>query len=799
MKFNKLTVLLFFLIAFSATAQNLDQYKPDNIKEQDWSSLKVAIQRDKLLPSPSGFGGGKETYLGASIVVDGNRALVSSVRPQSPTSDSCNSSNQGFVSVLEYDGKDWNKTANILQTNQSTNGCFGFSMSLYGNRALIGDFGASSVEYNKKGSAYLFEYDGSSWIETFKFEASDGVNEDFFGSSVAMDSSRIIIGAYGSDDDPHPYIRHDKGSVYIFEKINGNWSEVQKIMPTDSHEDQKFGLSVSISGNQLAVGAPGNLSQSGSVYVFEYSGNSLVENQKLIASDSVVFNLFGGIVNLDNDKLFVGARNSEAVYFFQKSGSLWTESQKITALDGSANDYFGSALDFKENRLVVGAPGNNNERGAAYVFDFNGTNWQINSKIIASDSSIDDFYGTGVAVSNQTVVVGSPEDDDMGEESGSVYFYGFDGAVWTGTQKYVTNESSYHDRFGATLDVSGNSMIIGAPFDDDIGSVYFYEKDSNWTLAQKLFLPEGDSVCQFISRKIVSISGDTAAVCGNAGVHIYKYNGSDWNEVQLITPLNSVNNAVDFFGSTIVFAEDQLFISETDSVYVYNKNQTIWEENQILVPNGNSQISAFGNSISVNGGKMIVGDFVDDSNGVRAGAVYFFEYDGVHWNETQKLSASDTTDWNYFGFNTGFLNNTAIITAPLKANGVNNGVIYFFEYDGVQWSQSSSIITSSGLENLDEKLEMSENGFYISGNFRNHLLVGTATRIYNFQVNESDWYESEIITSPNNRTDDAFGSSIAYSVNELIVGASLEDINGTDSGAVYIFETRDLIFENGFE
>lgn len=149
-----------------------------------------------------------------------------------------------------------------------------------------------------------------------------------------------------------------------------------------------------------------------------------------VSGDTVV----AGAIS-DDDK----GSNSGSAYVFVRSGSSWTQQAKLKAGDGAANDQFGGSVAVSGDTVVVGALGNDDggeTSGSAYVFVRSGTKWVQQAKLTASDANTDDRFGESVAVSRDTVVVGATGDDDGGSRSGSAYvlkrLFSFQGPM-TGT------------------------------------------------------------------------------------------------------------------------------------------------------------------------------------------------------------------------------------------------------------------------------------------------------------------------------------------------------------------------------
>ena len=307
----------------------------------------------------------------------------------------------------------------------------------------------------------------------------------------------------------------------------------QKLTASDGAVADFFGESVAISGDTALVGAHGdddNGSSSGSAYIYERQADgSWSETSKLTASDAAATDYFGISVAISGDTALVGAYGDEddgpysgSAYLYQRQGDgTWSEIQKLTASDAAALDYFGSAVAISGDTALVGAYGdsdNGSNSGSAYIFEqqLDGT-WSEVAKLTASDAAAYDFFGDSVAISGDTALVGAHYDDDNGNRSGSAYIHQrqADGS-WSEIQKLTASDGAEDDIFGGSVTISGETALVGARGDDDngsnSGSAYIFEQqlDGTWSEFQKLTASDGANVDYF--GRSVAISGDTALV-----------------------------------------------------------------------------------------------------------------------------------------------------------------------------------------------------------------------------------------------------------------------------------------------
>ena len=372
-----------------------------------------------------------------------------------------------------------------------------------------------------------------------KLLAADGAANDRFGTSVAVSGNTAVIGAPFDDD-----LGSSSGAAYLFERVGGVWTQVAKLTATDGAAGDNFGGSVAVSGDTAVIGAPfgdGQEFASGAAYVFEKIDGIWTQTAELAASDGVFGDRFGGSVAVSGDTAVVGdeenddlGSNSGSAYVFEKVGGVWTQVAKLTADDGAAGDMFGGSVAVSGDTAVIGARlnlGNLTDSGSAYVFEKAAGVWTQTGKLTPTDGASNDQFGFSVALSGDTVVIGANLDDDAcpgsfwGCSSGSAYVFENIAGVWTQTAKLTAADGVSYDQFGFSVALSGAEgdqggtpkAVIGANLDDalgsDSGSAYVFEKVAAvWTQTAKLNASDGAAADEFGSS--VAVSGDTAVIGG---------------------------------------------------------------------------------------------------------------------------------------------------------------------------------------------------------------------------------------------------------------------------------------------
>ena len=310
---------------------------------------------------------------------------------------------------------------------------FGNSVSLYNNKMIVGAFGDDD-NGSSSGSAYIF--DASTGSQLHKLTPSDGAYADEFGRSVSIYDNYAIIAARYDDDNGE-----NSGSAYIFNVTTG--AQLHKLTASDGVANDYFGESVSIYGNNALVGK-----WTGSAYIF----NVTTGNQVRILTPSDSNGSFGRAVNIYDNYAIIGDSNTNVYIFNVSTGN---EIQKITGNSGQ----YGRSVAINNNYAVVGArfesTTNGSYSGSAYIYNVS-TGAQL-YKIISSDGTANDYFGTSVAIHDNYVIVGA---DSKNTGTGSVYIFNASSGIQT--HKFTASDAGTSHYFGRSVSISNNYAIIGA-------------------------------------------------------------------------------------------------------------------------------------------------------------------------------------------------------------------------------------------------------------------------------------------------------------------------------------------------
>lgn len=367
---------------------------------------------------------------------------------------------------------------------------FGYSVALSDQTALVGAYKDDNDAGIDAGAAYVFVYSGNGWQQQAKLTAMDGAPNDTFGGNVALDDNLAAIGSRGDDD-----VGEDSGSVYLFVRKHDTWSPQGRVIAADGAAGDAFGQSVAISSDYLVVGAPHDDDfgdSSGSAYVYKRQNGNWHQDAKLTASDGSEGDVFGISVSISGDTILIGADlddeiadNAGAAYVFTRSkNDGWIEQAKLTAADGSETDLFGVRVSISGDTALISARRDDDERmgedaGSAYVFARTDEEWHQQAKLTAPDGAAHDRFGRSVALIEDTALIGAMFTDDAGENSGSAYVFTRSENSWTVQAKLLANDARSDDVFGWSVAIAQDFMIVGASRHDagasEAGAAYIYD------------------------------------------------------------------------------------------------------------------------------------------------------------------------------------------------------------------------------------------------------------------------------------------------------------------------------------
>ena len=334
-----------------------------------------------------------------------------------------------------------------------------------GSSGNFGLVGAGTLKLESQGTAQ--DLPAFLAVQQAQLTAADGSSNDYFGTVVAVSGDTALVGVPYEDD------YSGTGAAYVFVRSGAGWTQQAKLTASDAADFDWFGSSVALSGDTALVCAlrddvDGNYDQ-GSAYVFVRSGASWTQQAHLIAAGN---GYLGSSAALSGNTALVGGGGF--AYVFTRSGASWSQQAKLAASDGTA---MGSSAALSGDTALLGAPGwntssdVNSAQGTAYVFVRSGDSWSQQAQLTAADGAHGDYFGYSVALSGDTALVG-PEMDSVpyGPHQGSAYVFVRSGTNWSQQAQLTASDGGPYAQFGYSVAVSGDTALVGAPWDGGLGT-----------------------------------------------------------------------------------------------------------------------------------------------------------------------------------------------------------------------------------------------------------------------------------------------------------------------------------------
>ncbi len=372
--------------------------------------------------------------------------------------------------------------ATLLPGDVAAGDSFGYDAGLDGDTAVV-TAPFHDVAGDDAGAAYVFVRSGTDWAQQAKLLAGDAVAGDRFGLWTVLEGDTAVVAA--------PDRGAAAGGVYVFVRAGTSWSQQALLAPAELEAGDRFGDSLALSGDALLVGAPDDDDAgdgAGAAYVFTRAGTSWSMQAKLFAHAPAPGERFGHSVALEGDTALVasilgfgGAAGTGRADAFLRVGTAWTSQGSLFAADGASGDQLGRWLAVEGDTAVAGAYASDEaapDAGAAYVFERTGGAWSEVQKLVASNASIDDFFGWPVSLDAGRLAVGAWLANEFNQDdTGAAYLFELEAGTWRETSRVLNASVAGGDGFGwCRLD--GDTLLLTAFREDaqgaDSGAAHVY-------------------------------------------------------------------------------------------------------------------------------------------------------------------------------------------------------------------------------------------------------------------------------------------------------------------------------------
>ena len=727
------------------------------------------VESDKVVASDRSM----EDLFGAAVAISGDYLCVGAYKDGDGVNEGNVLNNAGSAYIFErQDNDEWMGVQKIVASDREADDTYGKEVDISGTYAVIaanledhepGD----GTSISATGAAYIYEKQSDdTWKEVQKITASDGTKFDQFGSSVSIHGNRALIGArFDHDNASGDNSMADAGSAYLFERNEeGTWSEVKKTVASTRKNDAEFGYDVALFDEFGILAAPGeDQNGAGAAYVFgpacvnttssitvtacgEYvlpSGSDTVihtgtytdvipnsagcdsiitiELQMFLSNSSKVYDTIRGSYDFNGRQLTEagvyhdtmpnssGCDSAITLILSRTGPGAFQFASKGIPSDQVFDDQFGNAVSINGNHAIIGAYARDNFSGTAYIFKRMGNGKWMEMKQFFSPDGPDwgDEFGVSVDISDKYAIVGAHEEklDAQGnnevENAGAVYIFDrYDDTLLTDTLKLTAPKRNEDDRFGHNVALSGDYAMIAAIGESEnadgsaslnqAGAVYVYKRESigQWVFEQKIVASDREEGDQL--GYSMDIDGDNAIVANREGkAYLFnKANNGSWEEVKKFTPANAsdIHLAIDGdFGILGIPYKNE----DSNKVYFLENNEAQgWhiasQYNTAFISEGNR----IGNAVDISGDYAIVGarsnstDVLNKNLVTSSGAAFLFKRNELgEWTFSQKMVGNDRKERSHFGSAVAIEKNNIIISADFEDVNDNSdaGAVYLFK------------------------------------------------------------------------------------------------------------------------
>ena len=495
-----------------------------------------------------------------------------------------NWSSSGSLSI-QIDVSTWYQEAYLKASNAGSGDHFGRAVAISEDTVVVGarhedsaqvtitnGTGSSSnnAEQNS-GAAYVYTRTNNQWVQEAYIKSSNAGEEDLFGEALAISKDTIAVGAHQEDSNQTSITNgtgstnndslSNSGAVYIYRRSANQWTQEAYIKPGNASLNAEFGYSIAILDDSLVVGSHK-----------EDSNQTTITNGTSTSADTSL-------------------TNAGAVYVFKRNvNDAWAQQAYIKASNSDAYDFFGLSVSISGDTLVVCSQGEDSNQttisnglessdnndlarsGAVFIYKRTGNQWAQEAYVKASNSSVDDILGFSVAISGDTLAATahwedsdqttitngtSASSDDSLLDAGALYIYKRNANQWSQEAYIKASNASSEDWFGASVAISGDTVVVSAP-----------QEDSDQTIIANTSDPISDN--------------NNASDSGAA--YIYKRTGNQWRQEAYMKASNA--DTLDWFGISLDISGDTLvvgsYIEDSDQTTITNGAGSASDDNSLL-------------------------------------------------------------------------------------------------------------------------------------------------------------------------------------------------------------------------
>jgi hypothetical protein len=762
-------------------------------------------------PDPIHSGG----QFGRSIEMNQGRAIVG---------------DSGKVHLLWFDSftsMQWEFAQTIVSLGT---GAYGSSIGISDSFAAVGDPLADGAEAGS-GTVFLYQRSGSSppfWV-LCESETNAAVRAgDRYGDRIGLDGINVAASA-----PQHDATGTNAGAIFVTSMCDADqFGEfVTTLTEGALSQDENFGASIAIDGNVMVVGIPGDqgCGDSGAAYIYRWKNGAWKGEARLAVDFLSNVNSFGAAVDIHENIAVVGApfyvqdnQSWGAAYAFTYDGQDWAWDGWFIGPDGGR---FGSSVAVDGTNILVGAPLAPEPLGPgrAHVYSKGESGW-VFERTLSDENPAPAFRGFGgsVDLNSQVAVIGSAGDDI----EGSVYV--FTAPNWVRQFPKLRAQSAPADNFGASLALSGNTLLVGAPDDSPPpGHVEAFVYEGNRFVYHQTLTPDNPATSGESFARDLDLDGDVAIIGSDADgpgkAYVFFHDGASWVQVETLAP--DVSQPDSEWGRRVAVSgvhlavgapEDDEIRSDAGAVFPFTFEVTftvpecpevvlVDEVQRVIEPVPDLAVQ-MGESVAVSRdfaavGIPFKGFSVPQPNGTtnqigQVGQIHLYERTGVReWTLTSLFNPvpDPTTATSQFGSSIA-MDDDFMVVGALGATGTtgNDGAAFVFIRDGNIWSTEALLIgdTSHGwIQGFGSSVDIDGERIVVgapSGQGPSALVGGGAVWIFERDTSGSTpiWNRSPTIWPADVAFADHVGQAVAISGDWMLLGVPDDD----DDGSAYLFQ-----------
>lgn len=656
----------------------------------------------------------------------------------------------------------WDPVTSFAPAGTAAGDGFGSACALHNNTFAAASPGRASG----RGSVFVYNRGASSWIFEQEVVPADAAAGDRFGTSVDLTS--ILTGDYTLTVGApmQSVVSHSEaGSAYFYVRhpSTTTWLLEDKVYAAGAPSGARFATSVAVDGLYAVVGAP--WLGSGTAFTYRHVGTDWNLESTLAPSDAAP--RFGSSVDISGTTTIVGAPYGatfsgqvcgEAFLFTRNASAMWLEVAKKSPSAPEDGQLYGSAVAI-EGSLAAMGPGNVTRALPMYPFVLSGAVWPIGTSLESPDSPYSTLFGSSLAISGDTVLVGASGSDVLNNATpsresgqGRAYFFNRVSGAWKFDATFT--RGSAHNVFAGAVALDGDTAAIAewgcsTPPATANGCVHIYTRTAGlWMYRTTISSPSPESGELFgfqlqLRNGTLVVSAPQRGTSDEGSAFVFVGSGATWTYQATLS--RAMPAADDVCGWSITLGMNRVAMgcrtTDTGAVVVFTRSGSTWSGGVELLASDVTAGDSFGATVAMasnNDSRIAVGAPSQSAAGASGvGAAYLFETGpGGTWTET-KLPASSTVAEAANGGALELTADTLLVGAPGGLTGDGHVDVFFRRANGA-WTSAGALseATLSPGAGLGGKISLGGSQLVVAA-IRDDLEGLNAGRVFAYDVARS--------------------------------------------------------------